>query len=149
MRWYLVAIYTATVLVALILGIGMYTFYYAQGASYFSKDSKSCLNCHIMRDNYDSWSRSSHHHVTECNSCHMPKDFVAGYMSKAYNGFMHSYAFTTGDYHDPIRIKPINHKIVVKNCINCHQALFENENQIHKDKTISCLHCHQGIGHFR
>jgi hypothetical protein len=32
-----------------VLGLGVYTFWYAEGASYFSSDPKSCVNCHIMR----------------------------------------------------------------------------------------------------
>ena len=36
-------------MVGLLVGIGSYTFYYAQGASYLSNDPRACVNCHIMR----------------------------------------------------------------------------------------------------
>lgn len=142
-------IIVALVLVATLLGVGFYTFEYAKGGSYLKKDSKACINCHVMQENYDSWSRSGHRHVAQCNSCHMPASFVTGYLSKAYNGFMHSYAFTTGSHPEPIRIKEINRKIVVANCLHCHEQIFK-DNQTHKQtKELNCLHCHKGVGHFR
>ena len=53
-----------------LLGLGGYTFWYAEGGSYFSNDPRSCVNCHIMRDHYDGWVKSSHHAVAACNDCH-------------------------------------------------------------------------------
>ncbi|MSQ95865.1 MAG: hypothetical protein EXR98_15100 [Gemmataceae bacterium] len=38
-----------------VLGLGVFTFWYAQGGSYFSSDPKACVNCHIMRDEYGFW----------------------------------------------------------------------------------------------
>ena len=140
---------TATILTALLLGFGFYTFQYAKGGSYFKKDSKACINCHVMQENYDSWSRSGHRHVTQCNSCHMPTGFIAGYASKGLNGLLHSYAFTTGNHPDPIRIKNFNKNIVINNCIHCHDQIF-TANQTHlQTKEMNCLHCHQGVGHYR
>ena len=43
------------------LGVSAYTFTYAEGFSYLSDDPKACINCHIMNDQYHSWSSSSHH----------------------------------------------------------------------------------------
>ena len=48
-------------LVGAALGLGVYTFLYAQGHSYFSNNPAACANCHVMRDYLDSWQRSSHH----------------------------------------------------------------------------------------
>ena len=75
-----------------VLGLGVYTFWYAEGASYFSSDPKSCVNCHIMRDQYDSWQKASHHAHAKCIDCHLPHDFVGKYVAKAENGFFHSKA---------------------------------------------------------
>jgi cytochrome c nitrite reductase small subunit len=41
-------------------GLGIYTFSYAEGTSYLSNDSRSCLNCHVMQEQFDAWSHSSH-----------------------------------------------------------------------------------------
>jgi cytochrome c nitrite reductase small subunit len=79
----------------------------------------------------------------------MPQGFVSGYTAKAYNGFMHSFAFTTGKHPEPIRIKQINKNIVLKNCLNCHEQLFKSDPRHMQSKEFNCLHCHQGIGHFR
>src|SRR5580765_146175 len=42
-------------LVGIFLGVSLYSFDYAEGASYLSNDPNACANCHIMRDELDSW----------------------------------------------------------------------------------------------
>ena len=46
--------------------------------------------------------------VAVCNDCHTPHDLVGKYITKARNGFWHSFYFTTGTFHEPIRITPRN-----------------------------------------
>jgi cytochrome c nitrite reductase small subunit len=53
-------------------GLGMFTFHYAEGLSYFSSDPKACKNCHIMNDQYESWSKGPHHAAAGCVDCHLP-----------------------------------------------------------------------------
>ena len=36
-----------------LLGLGLFTFIYAEGFSYFTTDPKACANCHIMNPEYD------------------------------------------------------------------------------------------------
>ncbi len=43
-----------------VVGLGLFTFTFAQGASYLSDDPASCINCHVMRDQYDGWGHGSH-----------------------------------------------------------------------------------------
>jgi cytochrome c nitrite reductase small subunit len=31
-------------------GLGVYTFHYGEGLSYFSTDPRACKNCHVMND---------------------------------------------------------------------------------------------------
>jgi cytochrome c nitrite reductase small subunit len=50
----------------LLLGAGGYTFFYARGASYLSSDPRMCVNCHIMRDQFDGWQKASHHAFARC-----------------------------------------------------------------------------------
>ena len=94
------------VLVGVIAGLGSYTFHYAAGTSYFSSNPAACVNCHIMREQYDGWQKASHHSVASCNDCHTPHALIPKYLVKAENGFWHSKAFTLQDFHEPIRIRP-------------------------------------------
>lgn len=141
--------YILLILVGSSLGIAYYTFYYANGASYLSSEPKSCMNCHVMKEQYDSWSKSSHHQVTNCNSCHSPENHILKYFNKGENGFWHSLKFTTGKYKDPIRIRPHNKNIVLVNCIKCHGDLFQKKPmiQLSHNEYNDCLHCHKDIGH--
>ena len=94
------------------IGVGTYTFYYAQGASYFSDSSKSCVNCHIMRDHYAAWMKSSHHNVAQCNDCHSPPGKLTEKLfCKGLNGFNHSAAFTLGLHQDQLMITDFNRNI--------------------------------------
>lgn len=131
------------------LGLGTYTFYYAEGASYFSNDPKACMNCHIMRDAYESWSRSGHHHVAVCNDCHVPPGGVAKWLTKAENGFWHSKGFTLQDFPEPIRIKPRNARVLQANCVSCHQELVADSaaHGLSAQDPLNCTHCHVSVGH--
>ena len=136
-------------LIGILLGLGGYTFYYAEGTSYFSNDPRACVNCHVMREHYDGWQKASHHAVATCNDCHVPHDFFRKYLSKAENGFWHSKGFTLQDFHEPIRIKPHNSRILQENCIACHQDLVDEivAHAVPRQTGSSCVHCHASVGH--
>src|SRR4051794_23471415 len=106
-----------SVLVGMAMGSGGYAFYYGEGLSYLSNNPKTCVNCHIMRDHYDGWSKASHHAVATCNDCHTPHDRTGKYTTKAENGFMHSKAFTLQDFHEPIRIRARNSQVLQASCV--------------------------------
>ena len=84
--------------IGMVVGIGVYTFLYAKGASYLTNNPAACANCHIMQEHYDGWLKSSHRAVATCNDCHTPANFIRKYVTKASNGFWHSFAFTTGRF---------------------------------------------------
>ncbi len=133
----------------LLVGAGGYTFYFAHGWSYLSNDPAACVNCHIMRDVYDGWSKASHHAVAVCNDCHVPKDFFGKYLSKGLNGYHHSKAFTLGGFHEPIMIKPHNSAILEDNCLRCHEqavSLIAHDGLLESGEW-NCVHCHQSVGH--
>lgn len=144
----------ATFLLAMIIGIpvgtSIATFIYADGFSYLKANPKACMNCHVMQSNYDRWMQSSHRAVANCNDCHTHGNMIQKYGQKALNGFLHSWAFTTGNFHEPIEIKGFNRKIAMKNCLSCHSNLIESS---HFGKAgfgeLDCLSCHQGVGHRR
>jgi cytochrome c nitrite reductase small subunit len=129
-------------------GVGLFTFVYARGGSYMTDKPTACANCHVMQDHYDAWTKSSHHSVAVCNDCHTPPGLVQKYMVKALNGYHHSFAFTTGKFHEPIQITQRNLDIAEKSCRKCHQDIVEAiegpHNQIGR---TSCIRCHSTVGH--
>ncbi|HWP09783.1 MAG TPA: cytochrome c nitrite reductase small subunit [Polyangiaceae bacterium] len=131
------------------LGIGGFTFRYAAGLSYFSPDPVACVNCHIMRTQYDGWQKASHHTVAVCIDCHLPHDFVPKYLAKAENGYRHSERFTTGAFVEPIRVQPRGVAILEANCRRCHAALAAEISHADAppERELSCLHCHFSVGH--
>ncbi len=143
-----VAVVVMAVLLGALAGVGTFTFGYAEGLSYFSTDPRACANCHIMQDYYDTWVKSSHHHVAGCVDCHLPHDTVHKYMAKADNGFFHSMAFTLDNFHEPIQIKARNRRIAQDNCVACHlDVVHEMLPESPGGETQRCIHCHAGVGH--
>lgn len=133
---------------AFITGMGSVAFVEGQGLSYFSNNPRSCVNCHIMQDQYQSWVSSSHHDFTTCNSCHAPENPALALLYKAENGFNHSLKFTTGVHSDPIQIRPHNKRVALKACMNCHAQIFEKPAHLElNDSSNSCLDCHDNVGH--
>ena len=139
---------TAALLVGAAAGLGLFTFGYARGYSYLGHDPKACANCHVMQGQLDAWSRSSHHQVAVCNDCHTPKSLVGKYWTKALNGWHHSRAFTTGDFHEPIMIKATNLAVTEARCRSCHAAVVDVIDHEPRDgQALSCTRCHADVGH--
>jgi cytochrome c nitrite reductase small subunit len=129
-------------------GIGGYTFRYAEGLSYFKKDPKACVNCHIMQSQYDAWQKSSHHRVAVCIDCHLPESFIPKYMAKAENGWRHGEKFTTQDFVEPIVVQAKGRAILQENCLRCHGALaHQMAGDQAAEERLLCTHCHSGVGH--
>ena len=133
-----------SVLGGVLLGSGVYTFDYAEGTSYMSNDPAACVNCHIMREQYDGWQKTTHHAVATCNDCHTPHDLVGKYTTKMVHGYRHSKGFTFQDFHEPIRISEKDREIVEANCVRCHTELVS---QISGPEPAGCTRCHSDVGH--
>jgi len=133
--------------VGILLGVGVVTFGYAEGASYLSTDPAACANCHIMQPQYDSWQKASHHIAAKCVDCHLPADFVGKYIAKAENGWNHSKAFTLQDFHEPIAITGKNADILHNNCLRCHADLVHAQGGADDGATPRCVRCHASVGH--
>lgn len=132
------------------IAVGLYTFVYAKGYSYLSNDPGNCANCHVMNEQYDGWLKSSHKDVATCNDCHTPNDIIGKYITKASNGFWHSYYFTTDTFHEPIRQTARSREITEESCRHCHQNMVESITvSLKKEHTeeVSCLRCHRSVGH--
>lgn len=138
----------AVVVLGMLVGVGTFTFGYAQGLSYMSSKPEACANCHIMQDYLDTWQKSSHHHVAVCVDCHLPHDFTRKYIAKADNGFFHSLAFTLDNFHEPIQIKDRNRRIAQENCIACHTDIVHQMlPEAPQGEMQLCIHCHADVGH--
>jgi cytochrome c nitrite reductase small subunit len=129
---------------AILVGVGGFTFGYAKGFSYLSSDPAACVNCHIMRPQFDSWRTSSHHAAAGCVDCHLPHDVIGKYVAKAENGWHHSVAFTLQDFPEPIRITPKNAAVLQASCLHCHQPVVAD--MLHGGE-VSCVRCHTAVGH--
>lgn len=131
-----------------VVGLGVFTFAFAQGASYLSDDPSSCNNCHVMRDQYDGWNHGSHKAVATCNDCHTPhSSTVAKYTVKAINGIRHSVAFTLDNFHEPIQITSLNRRVAQQSCLYCHADMTAYMNHAASDDPTDCLLCHARVGH--
>ncbi len=133
------------------VGVGGYTFIYARGYSYLGSDPTACMNCHIMKEQFDGWTKASHRNVATCNDCHAPHNLVGKYATKAVNGFNHSLAFTTGNFPEPIRITKFNLEITENACRHCHAEIVEAiEPHVPKGvewQSLLCTQCHPSVGH--
>jgi cytochrome c nitrite reductase small subunit len=147
-------------LLGAMIGVGIATFHYAEGFSYLSNDPAACVNCHIMRDEYDAWRKGPHHAFATCNDCHLSPGFPAKYIDKAKNGYHHSTGFTLQPsrpdapgaklaFHEPIQIKEKNSQILQDNCLRCHGDFVHDivRGSTFQDDAIRCVHCHRGAGH--
>jgi cytochrome c nitrite reductase small subunit len=137
------------ILLGILLGLGAFTFRYAEGFSYLSTDPKACVNCHIMQPQFDSWQKSSHHAAATCAGCHLPHSGLAKWIAKADNGYRHSKAFTFQDFHEPIMITESNSRILQANCLACHDDLVHDmvTGSTSDPGATRCVHCHRSVGH--
>jgi cytochrome c nitrite reductase small subunit len=149
-----VRITTAVVLIGVLIGVaaglGSYTFIYAKGYSYLTNNPAACANCHVMGQYYAGWMKGPHRSVAVCNDCHTPAGEIPKYMTKASNGFWHSFYFTTGRFPDVLPIKAHNLEIVENACRKCHSeitAAIEAHPAHQRAGKISCLRCHSDVGH--
>jgi cytochrome c nitrite reductase small subunit len=143
----------AAALLAVTIGVfsgsAAFVMYYGEGFSYLSSDPRACVNCHIMREQYDGWQKASHHAAATCVDCHLPHAFVPKYLAKMENGYKHSKAFTFQDFHEPIHIHEKNSRVLQANCVRCHgEFVHPILDHTGTDQTGSqCVRCHAGVGH--
>jgi cytochrome c nitrite reductase small subunit len=77
---------------------------------------------------------------------------VPKFAVKALNGFRHSWMFTMGGFHEPIRITEMNRKVTEHACRSCHEdvvaAMVAVDSEHHgADGGVSCIRCHGSVGH--
>jgi cytochrome c nitrite reductase small subunit len=151
-RWLRRAWLALSLTLGLLLGVGGFTFRYAEGASYLRTAPEACVNCHIMQPQYDGWVKSPHHAVAVCVDCHLPDAFVPKYLTKAENGWRHGKLFTTQTFKEPIEVGSAGARILQANCVRCHEALVASmfghgEAGAPVPDRGLCVHCHADVGH--
>lgn len=139
--------FLTAIFIGIPFGLGLFILFYAEAFSYSSSKPGVCANCHIMNSPFDSWQKSSHHNTATCVECHLPHDLIGKYFAKAMNGYHHSKAFTTQDFHEPIMIKPGNSRILQHNCIRCHSDLVHSLGAGIGPDAVQCVLCHRNAGH--
>ena len=147
----LIIYFAVAIFMGAAVGLGFFTFGYAEGAAYMTNRPDACANCHVMQKHLDAWVKSSHSKFATCNDCHAPHDFVGKYFCKTRNGFFHSFAFTTGWFPDNIRLTPYNRRVLEAACRDCHEAVVDQIDHGAaaggQDEPMSCLRCHTTVGH--
>jgi cytochrome c nitrite reductase small subunit len=140
--------FTSAAVIGMLGGLGAFTFGYGDGTAYLGNDPEACANCHVMESSLRSWQASSHHGVATCNDCHLSHSPIGKWITKADNGFFHSLAFTTGDFPDPIRIKPRNRAVTQKACLHCHTTFVNTMLPVTTGgDMLLCMQCHGDAGH--
>jgi cytochrome c nitrite reductase small subunit len=130
-----------------VVGLGTFTFVYADGFSYLGSNPETCANCHVMRDAYEGWNHSSHKTVALCVDCHAPHNVIEKYAVKGINGIKDMVTFTFNIIPEPIHIRPFNQRIVQDQCVYCHRDLVQPMSYENSENPTDCLRCHTRIGH--
>lgn len=141
----------------MLFGLLIFLFIISNASSYLSDKPETCINCHVMNEQYSSWQHSSHRQWANCNDCHVPHDyFVRKYFFKASDGMRHATIFTARAEPQVIMIKQAGKKVVLENCIRCHERLVENVelaefslNDYQHGSGKVCWECHREVPHGR
>ncbi|MEZ4278634.1 MAG: cytochrome c nitrite reductase small subunit [Myxococcota bacterium] len=136
------------VAVSVVVALGLFAFFSADGVAYLTDVPEACVNCHVMQPQYSAWQKSGHAAVAVCNDCHTPADPVGKLATKARSGLAHAFAFATGRYADPIRIAPASVAIARASCERCHGGIAESMGHggVPREER-DCLDCHASTGH--
>lgn len=135
----------AAIVIGLAFGLAMFTFVYAKGYSYLGHDAATCNNCHAMNQQYAGWLAGSHRSAATCADCHTPFNPAGKYAIKAWDGFWHSYYFTTNTYPDNIQITRLSQRVAEGQCRACHAGVVSQIT--HGAGDVSCIRCHATVGH--
>lgn len=146
-----------TLVLAIFLGLGFYSVYLSNAASYLSDNPETCINCHVMVPQYATWNHGAHREHANCNDCHVPHhNVVSKYFFKAKDGLRHATMFTLRLEPQVIHIKKAGIEVVQENCVRCHENLLLtaqqmiNNQEFHSEReTRLCWECHRETPHGR
>lgn len=131
------------------IGVGLFTFGFANGWAYFGTEPETCAQCHVMNDQYEDYLKGSHKDVATCNDCHMPHDNVVHkYAVKAETGFRHAAVFTANSMDENIQMVPKSQEVTINSCLYCHGDFVADIHMGRLDgEPTNCLQCHSEVGH--
>ncbi|WP_242427362.1 cytochrome c nitrite reductase small subunit [Flammeovirga pacifica] len=144
-------------LLGAIVGLTLYIAKTARVTSYLSDDPETCVNCHVMTPQFESWKHSSHREVATCNDCHVPQDnVVSKYAFKAKDGLYHSYMYTMRMEPQVIKMHQPGRETVQANCVRCHNDQVKDAKMTswvpshsHDRTDRACWECHREVPHGR
>jgi len=147
----------AIVILGSIVGLSLFLAKEAEVVSYMGDEPQTCVNCHVMTSEYNSWMHSSHREWATCNSCHVPHDNVINkYYFKAKDGLYHASVFTMRNEPQVIAMKEASQEVVQQNCIRCHATQVKDAKldgwvaQHAENRTDrTCWSCHREVPHGR
>lgn len=131
-------------LILLALGFGINIFFVV-----YSSQPSYCRSCHQMKQEYESWTKSSHTKVT-CVACHQEPG-IAGWTIMKLRINRMILLKTTKGYREPITTK-----VNSSSCMQCHDILRAKVVQSygikmsHKEPLeagFRCSDCHNTVGH--
>ena len=147
----------AIVIFGTIVGLSTFLAKESEVISYMGDDPKTCVNCHVMTSEYNSWMHSSHREATSCNDCHVPHNNIANkYFFKAKDGLYHATVFTLRQEPQVIKMKEASQEVVHNNCIRCHTDQVTDvklsswlDNHTENRTGRKCWDCHREVPHGR
>jgi nitrate/TMAO reductase-like tetraheme cytochrome c subunit len=118
-------------------------------ASYYTSTPSFCANCHVVKKEYKSWTKSSHQEVG-CLSCHQEPG-VSGYLVQKAGYVREALLFASGNYTEPTKSQVSN-----KTCNRCHGKIAQGtvvrygikvRHQDFLEKGYKCAACHNTVAH--
>jgi cytochrome c nitrite reductase small subunit len=104
-----------------------------------------CGGCHVMDTEYEAWSHAGAHRRNKCVDCHLPNENVAlHYIWKSIDGIKDVGFFFSGLAPERIKITEHGKKVLLSNCVRCHEATVGLINQ-----ERPCWDCHRRLAHKR
>ncbi|MCK5825352.1 MAG: cytochrome c nitrite reductase small subunit [Ichthyobacteriaceae bacterium] len=147
----------AIIVLGAMIGLGVYTAKISNFTSYLGDDPKTCVNCHVMTPEYNTWAKSSHKNVATCNDCHVPHDNIfRKYYFKAKDGLRHATMFTFRMEPQNIVMHEAGQEVVHENCVRCHSNQVRDYKleasvanlEVHRTDR-QCWECHREVPHGR
>lgn len=130
-----------------ILALSGVILYVTDFTAYLGNNPKTCNNCHVMDNVYESWYHGSHRMWASCGDCHTPHALIPKYVTKSTSGYHHVSAFVSGNIPDAIRAKQDSLEIVQENCVRCHTDTVDSTFEISMDPDRFCFDCHRFVSH--
>lgn len=127
------------------------------GAALHFNKPETCVYCHEMRPEFDTWQTSKHKRV-KCLACHMPVGGAGTFIGEELKALREVLAHFTGDYPKVInKDGKVAKKMKSDVCERCHDMSAPSslggstgikiDHQAHRRLNIKCQDCHNRVTH--